>query len=47
MNIGNGTSFVENYLNQPVIDTTDKDYRSAGGAIASWNGGSVNIGNLC
>lgn len=45
VNIGNGTSFVENYLNQPVIDTTDKDYRSAGGAIASWNGGSVNIGN--
>ena len=43
--IGDGTSFVENYLNQPITETTDREYRSAGGAIASWNSGTVNIGS--
>ncbi len=44
VNIGDGTSFVENYLNQPVSESNIKDYRSAGGAIASWNGGTLSIG---
>ena len=43
VDIGSGTSFVENYLNQPVTSSDDGNYRSAGGAIASWNGGSVTI----
>lgn len=42
--IGNGVQFVGNKLDQPVSDSTDRDMRSAGGAIASWNGGSLNIG---
>lgn len=42
--IGNGVQFVGNKLDQPVSDSTDREMRSAGGAIASWNGGSLNIG---
>ncbi len=42
--IGNGVQFVGNKLDQPVSDSTDRDMRSAGGAIASWNGGLLNIG---
>ena len=42
--IGNGVQFVGNKLDQPVSVSSDRDMRSAGGAIASWNGGSLNIG---
>lgn len=42
--IGKGSSFNENYLNQPVSESDDGNYRSAGGAISSWNGGEVKIG---
>lgn len=44
INIGDGTSFTNNHLNQPITNTTDGNYRSAGGAIASWNSGTLNIG---
>lgn len=44
INIGDGTSFSNNYLNQPDTTATGGDYRSAGGAIASWGSGQVNIG---
>ena len=42
--IGNGVQFVGNRLNQPVTDSDNREMRSAGGAIASWNAGSLEIG---
>ena len=43
--IGDNVTFSNNYLNQPTIDNTNGELRSAGGAIAAWGSTELNIGD--
>ena len=42
--IEDNVQFTKNYLNQPISESTNGDYRSAGGAIAAWGSTELNIG---
>lgn len=42
--IEDNVQFTNNYLNQPISESTNGDYRSAGGAIAAWGSTELNIG---
>ncbi len=42
--IGDNVQFTNNYLNQPISESTNGDHRSAGGAIAAWGSTDLNIG---
>ncbi len=42
--IGDSVQFTNNYLNQPISESTNGDHRSAGGAIAAWGSTDLNIG---
>ena len=43
--IGDNVTFSNNYLNQPTIDNTNGELRSAGGAIAAWGSTELNVGD--
>ena len=45
VNIGDNVTFSNNYLNQTVSVSDDKEMRSVGGAIAAWDSTKLTIGN--
>lgn len=44
LTIGDNVQFADNSLDQPIADSTDREFRSAGGAIAAWGAAKLTIG---